>query len=228
MTITPEDLAAFADGELDPQRAAHVAEAVAADPALAAQVAAHKALRARLGAHFAPILDAPVSEALSAPLRPAAAEVVDLAAARERREHTRTLPRWTWLAAPALAASLVLAVFLRGGGDAGGYAQGPLVATLDTQLAAGPPGDGDTRILLSFRDKAGDYCRAFAGAQQSGIACRDARGWRMVAGEGGVEAQRGDYRMAGSADVLALAQELADGPALDAQQEQAARARGWR
>jgi AraC-like DNA-binding protein len=48
MTISREELAAFADGELDTGREAEIAAAVAADPALAAQVEAHRALKARL------------------------------------------------------------------------------------------------------------------------------------------------------------------------------------
>jgi anti-sigma factor RsiW len=49
MTISREELAAFADGELGAARAAEVAAAVAADGALQAQVEAHRALRAQLG-----------------------------------------------------------------------------------------------------------------------------------------------------------------------------------
>ena len=47
MTVTREELAAFADGELDPAREAEVAAAVAADPELEAQLEAHRTLRAR-------------------------------------------------------------------------------------------------------------------------------------------------------------------------------------
>ena len=46
MSVTPEELAAFADGELDPAREAEVATAIAAAPTLAEQVRAHRA-RAR-------------------------------------------------------------------------------------------------------------------------------------------------------------------------------------
>lgn len=223
MSVTPEELAAYADGELDAAREMNVAAAVAADPALEAQVRAHRALRARLGAHFAPIMDAPLPERLTAPLRGQQAEIIDLAAARERRS-----PRWSWMVAPALAASLALAVFLPRGGD--DYASGTLADTLDAQLVAAQPADAPTRILLSFRDESGSYCRAFAGAAQSGIACRDAEGWRLVTEGEGAPAQKGEYRMAGNpaAEMLERAQAMAAGPALDAAQEEAAKARGWR
>lgn len=223
MTVTREELAAYADGELGGTRAAEVALAVTADPALQAQVDEHRALKAKLAAHFAPILDAPLPEHLTAPLRRQEAEIIDFAAARNRR-----IARWSWIAAPALAASLALAVFVPRGGD--GYASGALAETLDTQLVAAQPADAPTRILLSFRDKAGSYCRAFAGEAQSGIACRDAEGWRLVTEGEGAAAQAGEYRMAGNpaAEMLERAQAMAAGPALDAPQERAARERGWR
>jgi hypothetical protein len=223
MTVTREELAAFADGELDAVREAEVAAAVEADPELKAQVDAHRALKAALSAHFAPILEAPLPERLTAPFQRREAEVIDFATARDRR-----IVRWSWIAAPALAAALALAVFMPRGVD--GYASGALVGTLDTQLVAAQPADAPTRILLSFRDRSGSYCRAFAGEAQSGIACRDAEGWRLVTEGAGVAAQAGEYRMAGAsaAEVLERAQAMAAGPALDGAQEQAAKARGWR
>jgi anti-sigma factor RsiW len=228
MSVTREELAAFADGELEPARQAEVAAAVAADPALAAQLEAHRALRERLGAHFAPVLEAPVPDRLTALLRPEP-PVIDFGAARDKRERARSLPRWTWFAGPALAASLALAVFMPRGGD-DGYASGELAAALDGQLVAAQSADAPTRILLSFRDEEGAYCRAFAGAAQSGIACRDEAGWRLRHEGEGIAGQDGDYRMAGATAgaVLERAQAMAAGPALDAAQEQAAKARGWR
>lgn len=229
MIVTPEELAAFADGELDAPREAEIAAVVAADPALMAQVEAHRALKERLGTRFAPIAAEPVPERLSALLERNSAEVVDFAGARERRERARTLPRWTWFAGPALAASLALAVFLPRGVDED-YAQGSLAETLEGQLVAGQDPAAPTRILLSFRDADGDYCRAFAGMELSGIACRDDSGWRLVFEGEGAAAQGTDYRMAGAGTVEALerAQAMADGPALNAEEEATAKARGWR
>ena len=223
MTVTREELVAYADGELDAARGAEVAAAVAVDPELKAQVDGHRALKAALGAHFAPILGAPLPEDLTAPLQRPEAEVIDFAAARNRR-----IVRWSWIAAPALAAALALAVFMPRGDD--GYASGALAGTLDSQLVAAQPADAPTRILLSFRDQSGNYCRAFAGEAQSGIACRDAEGWRLVSEGDGAAAQTGEYRMAGAsaAEVLERAQAMAAGPALDGAQELAAKARGWR
>lgn len=228
MGVTREDLAAFADGELDPARAAEVAAVLAADPVLSDELRAHRALRERLGAHFAPILQEAVPESLAAPLQPRTENVVSFAKAQEQRR-SRPTSRWAWFAAPALAASVALVLSLpRGAGE--GYAGDALAAVLDRQLVATQGAEADLRILLSFRDDTGAYCRAFAGARQSGIACRDDEGWRLRMSGAGVAAQVGDYRMAGTpaAKLLDRAQAMAAGPALDAAQERAARERGWR
>ncbi len=232
MTIAREELAAFADGELTGTREAEVAAAVAADPALARQVAAHRALKATLTDHFEPIARQPVPDGLAATLAPKPeGEVVDFTAARDRIEARRSLPRWSWVAGPALAASLALVLFLpRGEGDLGPYAEGRLASVLDSRLVAEQSPVAETRILVSFRNKSGDLCRAFGGDEGSGIACRDERGWRLDFMGEASEAGTTDYRMAGpqAAEVLARAQAMAGGPALDAEAEAEARARDWR
>ncbi len=230
MSVTREELAAFADGELKEPRRSEVAAAVSADPVLAGEVERHRALKDRLSAHFAPILDQQVPERLTALLGGAEAKVADLTAARQRKA-TRGRPRWGWIVGPALAASLALAVFLpRGGSVPEGYLGPQLASALDRQLVASQAGDAPTRVLLSFRNAGGQYCRAFSGEAQSGIACKDAIGWHMEASGPGGGAQQGDYRMAGSpsAELMVRAQEMASGPALSAEEERVARGRGWR
>lgn len=237
MTITPERLAAFADGEL-PEAEARLVEAdVAQNPDLARQVAAHRALRQRLSAHFAPILNAPLPDHLVAPLASPDPSVVDFAKARQRRDTRRGIPRWTWIAGPALAASLVLAVILPGQDNADttlvegrAYAANSLAKALDSQLSSASPASAQTRILLSFKDSAGTYCRAFSGKAKSGIACRDQQGWQLRKLIGGSHGAGGAYRQAGNpnAELMTLAQDMAPEGALDANQEQAAKAGGWR
>lgn len=232
MTIAPEDIAAFADGELSSDREAEVAAAVAADPVFAEQVERHKSLKAMLGGHYAPVLDQPVPDRLATMLAQSqGAEVVDFAAARKKRESLKRLPHWGWLSGPALAASLALAVFLPGQGvESSAYAGTQLAAILDDRLVADQSQTDETRLLLSFRTEEGRYCRAFSASGGGGIACRDDRGWKLrVVGEGS-EGASTDYRMAGAgdADILALAQDIAAGPALDAEAERAARVQGWR
>ena len=91
------------------------------------------------------------------------------------------------------------------------------------------PAGADTRILLSFRNGEGDYCRAFNAVSGNGIACRDAQGWKLEALGAGEAESASDYRMAGAdaGAIMAQAQSMADGPALDAEAEAAARAAGW-
>lgn len=230
MTVTREELAAFADGELGEPRRSQVADEVAQDEALTAEVQRHRALKEQLNAHFAPILDQPVPDRLTGLLGADEGKVADFMAARQKREARRRVPRWGWIAGPALAASLALAVILPGGGAPEGYAGTELAAVLDERLVADQAPGEDVRVLLSFRDEAGAYCRAFAGAEQSGIACRDDTGWKLQLEGQGATGHGTDYRMAGAdaAEILARAQEMASGPALDAADEQAARNSGWR
>ena len=81
MSIDRETLMAYADGQLGPEDRIMVEAAIAADPDMARDVEAHQALRAQLGAHFAPILEAPLPGHLTAPLEP---KVVDFAAGRDK------------------------------------------------------------------------------------------------------------------------------------------------
>lgn len=235
MTVTREEIAAFADGELPPAREAEVAASIAADPELAREVEAHRALEAMLKRHLDPIAAAPVPDALAvllaSPGHPDEASVVDLDAARQHRAAKRALPRWSWVVGPALAASLaVVVLFPRGGEEAPGYAEPQLARLLDDRLVAQQAPDDEIRVLLSFRSREGEYCRAFSGSAASGIACRDDAGWRIETDGEGVAAAGNDYRMAGagSAALMARAQEMAAGAALDAAAEAEARENGWR
>lgn len=225
---------AFVDGELDDVTTARLARAAEGDGELARAIAAERSLRDKLGGHFAPILAEPVPERLTAPID-AARKVVSLDAARDRRFgfNARTL-RW---AGPAMAAALVLALLvpgLRGGPvetrDGLSYASGDLAQALDTQLVAEQAGGSDTRVMVSFADEAGTLCRGFARADLSGIACLEVGGWHLRVQRDGIDVASGDYRQASSVDsaIMAAAQDMAAGPAFDARQERAAKARGWK
>lgn len=236
MTVTREELAAFADGELDPARAAEVAAAIASDPALAREVEAHRALKGLLSNHFAPIVDEPVPDRFAALLggakdeQPAAAAVIDFATARAERA-SRRIPRWGWVVGPALAASLgLLLINTPTPGSGGSYADSQLASALDTRLVIDPPAAGEPRVLLSFARADGELCRAYASPARSGIACRDSKGWRIERSGPGIDPAASDYRQAGSPldELMASAQDMARDGALDPQQEAAARQRGWR
>lgn len=201
MTDDP-DFYAWLDGELAEPQAGAMAAKVAADPELSAFAAEHRALGQRLSAAFAPIVDAPVPDALRAAATPSA-DVIDFAAARARK--TR---RWT-VTGLAMAASLALGLTLgvampRGGSgsfetrDGRLAAAGTLDHALDTQLASAGEQSG-VRIGLTFKDESGRYCRSFSSGAQSGLACRTGGDWAiegLVAGQSG----RGDYRMAAGPD----------------------------
>lgn len=277
MSVTREELTALADGELSGEEAARVEAAVAADPALAQRLEAERALRAALRGHLEPVAHEPVPDALIDLIARAAAEdsersmtdkvagkitgkitdgartkpadVVDLAAARTRREEAEKAskraakgPRVPLFAdrrmAFAIAASLVLGLMLGTQLQSEGpitqtrqglVASGALARTLDRQLAS--TGDaGGTRILASFRRKGGDYCRVFAGASTSGIACKEDGTWLLVRTMAGGGAQSSEYRQAGSAqgDMLAAAQDMMSGDPLDEAEERASIEKGWR
>jgi hypothetical protein len=237
MTVTQEMIAAFADGELSGDERRQVEEAIAADPALARKVESHRALRGQLAGHYAPILEAKVPDHLVAMLAdktgtPAdreSAEVVSFAAERQKRGLAPMIRRFAPIAGPALAASLVLALWQPWQGTSpAGYADPALAEALDTQLAANQPASAPTRMLLSFENGSGELCRAYSAAETGGIACRDDSGWRIDARITGSGAQDTQFRQAGSeAELFAAVQEMAAGAALDADAEAAAKAKGW-
>lgn len=238
MTIAPERLAAYADGQLSPDEAREVEQAIGVDPALGRAVDAHRSLRDRLGVHFAPVLSESVPDRLTTLLMPAerdGAKVVDFAAAASKRAQPAVTRSWTRYAGPALAATLVLGVIGLGAGwrsvrASGDYASGAVASALDRQLVASQPADAKVRVLLSFRDRVGAVCRAYATIGQSGIACHDRGGWRTTRRFEASAVTIGEYRQAGSPDtaVMRAAQDMARGGALDTRAEAEAQRKGWR
>lgn len=226
MTIDAETLMAYADGEADPLTAKRVERAMAADPALAAEVARHRALTARLRGAFAAVDAAPMPGRIEAMVREGAA-VVPLA-----RAAPSPAPwpgrRWLPAVAAALVAGLALGQFVpRGEGELASrdgvtIASGALGKALGTQLAATQAADAPVRIGLTFRDPGGALCRTFEEARRAGIACAGPEGWRIerldaVAGE-----RAGAYRQAGAPAIMAAAQAMMTGEPLDAAQERTA------
>lgn len=232
MTIDPEMLMAYADGELDELAAKRVERAIAEDPELARQVEAHRALRARIAGHFAPVAEAPLPDRLKAMLQ---ANVASIDVARETRARSRWIAssrNWAALAA-ALVIGLVVGQTLDLNpapvGSSGGtlVAQAGLERALDTQLASAQSADAATRIGLTFHDREGVVCRTFEAQALAGIACRADDAWQVRQLMSG-DVKATDYRQAGSAETLAAAEAMmADGP-MDAEAERAARDGGWR
>lgn len=246
MSVTPEELMAYADGELPAGDAARVEAAIAGDPALAERLAAERRLRDALRHHLDPVAQEPVPDNLAAMIardgQGDTRNVVPLAAARKARKEAarpdkRRLPQ-RWGSGIAMAAALVLGIMLGTQlQSAGPFSdkQGALVASgglakgLESQLASAQGEAGPLRILTSFRRSGGDYCRVFESGSAAGIACKDDGDWmleRMIATG---PRQTGEYRQAGSPQsaLLAAAQDMAAGDPLDAAAERKARASAW-
>lgn len=246
MKISEQMLAAYVDGELDAAGVLVVETWMREDAEVADCVARSRALRGQLRRAYAPVLDEPVPERLLAAAGAAGSASLTgnvLALQRPAPSLTRRgelawrLPHWA-----ALAASLVLGLLLAplldedGAGpfDSTGQAllaRGELMQALDRQLAS-EASTGAVSVGLSFRARDGSFCRSFTLAEQSlsGLACRQAAGWRVSAlGEATVE--RGELRRAGSALPPAVAAEVDArivGEPLDAAGERKARDTGWR
>jgi hypothetical protein len=238
--ITDETIMAYVDGELDAAGIAELEAAMAADPAVAERVARQAELRATASQAFAGVLHEAVPERLLrvAGVLPEGAEVVrpDFRREIEPKSHKPVRPLY-WA---AMAATLVVGVLAGrmldpapfAAGPGGLQARGDLAAALDRKPSAQ---DGVVRIGLSFRNNERAYCRTFQMDREAlaGLACRERDRWmvRMTAASKAGPADGNGYRMAGSAipaPVLASVDETIVGEPLDAAQERAALAAGWR
>jgi len=232
MAMDDDMLMAFVDGELNEIGRARVERALAEDPALRARIDVQRLLRARLAQHYAPAADEEVPERFRELL---GTQVVDLSAVRARRAR----PLWQTFA--ALAATLVLGLtigrtlLLPAAGPIaveGGVmvARGELATALDIQLASAQAAGAPIRIGVSFAGSNGRLCRTFDGEAAAGIACRSDNGWQVLMTAAGSGGQRGDYRQAGSENLLVqqAAQEMMTGDPLDDAAERLARDSGWR
>lgn len=229
-----EQFYAWLDGELDEEDAASVAARVAADPELLKLAEQHRALGAKLRSAFDPIALSPVPEHLLAAARPQTT-VVDFGKAREKRSIRFGLPQWAAIAA-TLVVGVITGTMLQGGGsspvetsDGRLIAAASLDKALDVQLASADQ-SGPVRIGMTFRDGSGAICRTFIDAGSSGLACQDRGQWQIRGLFAAPEGQQADFRMAAGADpaVGALIDSTIAGDAFDANQERAAKERGWR
>lgn len=180
MSIDDQTLMAFADGELPAARAAEVAAAVAADPALAAKVERFRAVRGKLAGSLDGLAPPP--------------DVLARAEAATARQAVRMRPFVGAMLAAGIA-GVVLGVTLPWEGR-GRYndAIGPDMRTRGslTRALEKTPSGSERRILQAkvqplFTARAGDGepCRAFRVVRTSesfeGVACRERRRWRIVA-----------------------------------------------
>lgn len=114
-------------------------------------------------------------------------------------------------------------------------AAGMLAHALSQQLAVDQTAAAPVRIGVSFRSKAGEYCRTFSlrePAALAGLACRAADGWELgvLARTESPAVSSGSYRQAASSmppAVIAAVESQIAGQPLDAHAEAAARGRHW-
>ena len=226
-SFTDAQLAAFMDGSLADEALIDAIEsAINADPALAQRaeaLAAGDDLAPLVRDAFAPLLDAPVPERLTAAIAPREADVIDLAAARAAKAPVLPVPandtgrsNWRWPQFGAMAASLVLGVMIGGpllkGGSGGPQADGLVLASADltAMLDRAPSGQrtdlaalGEGEVVLTFRNADGQLCRQFmidgaGGATSDALACAGANGdgWQIEA-YGRRAAPAGEMKLAG-------------------------------
>jgi hypothetical protein len=228
--FTDAQLAAYLERTLDDDAlrdAIHTA--IRTDPALARRIEAltgGEEIASAVRNAFAPVLDAPVPQRMTATLTGGErSEVVDLAAVRIRDR----LPRpandtgrfggnWRWPQFGAMAASLALGVLIggpliSGKGDARQGDESLVLASadLETMLDSAPSGQkvdlaalGRGEVVLTFRNDEGELCRQFmlegtGGKTSDALACTgiDAdRGWQIEA-YGRRAAPLGEMRLAG-------------------------------
>jgi hypothetical protein len=245
MGITDQLLMAYVDGELSPDLAALILSRMESEPDLLERLEQHQRLRSQLSAAYGPVMGEPLPPDLAALL---AREGVRVGASRAKaapgfifRTFDSSWPMWAAAAAAAVVGVGVSQALhmndplaLSGGRI---VASGALARSLEHNLAAdatGPGAKAGAKIMASFEDRTGRYCRVFeaaAGGRQGGVACKNDGRWAVVAlaNTPGSEPE-GDYRQAASAmpaSVVAAVEELQPSSVLTPDQERQARTRQW-
>jgi hypothetical protein len=255
MTFSEETLMAYADNELDPQTRSAVEAAMTADPDIAKRIAQHKALRGKLRATFDKVLSEPPPQRLIDTTRgvPTVRREGNVIPLRRKQAPRRGWPQWASLAATLVIGVIIGHALLRmpaSGGDSpvtsrNGevLANGALAQALSDQLASTQPADAPVRIGVSFKSKAGAYCRTFTLRESTalaGLACRDHDDWRVqmlaqsaqaqAPAESETSSTNTGYRQASSQmphSVLQAVEDNIAGDTLDAHAEASARDQHW-
>ena len=195
----------------------------------------------------------PPLQAVAAPA-PAANDALPPGASDARRAALPAARRWAWPQFAAMAACLVLGIAIGprvlaprapAAGDALALdvapdgaitAQGALRDALERSVG-GTVLDPNAKVGvgLTFRDRAKQYCRTFTlDSASSGIACRQAEGWvvaHLEHARNAREGEAGGYRTAASPlspTLLQAIDAMRAGDTLDAEDEKAAQAKGWK
>jgi hypothetical protein len=238
--ITDQLLMAYVDGELSPDLAAMILSRLTAEPDLLERMEEHQRLRGELSALYEPVIGEPLPHSLTDLLSRDDAEDAWRPPARAF-DLQRLMNAWP-IAATAAAAALIgvglSEVFhakdpLARSSDGRITASGSLARALENDLAPGSPAS-DAKILASFEDRSGQYCRVFqtGGGHEDGVACKNGGRWLVVAlaNATGAEPSQG-YRQASSALAASIAtavDELQASNAMTLAQERQARTQQWR
>jgi hypothetical protein len=239
MSVSEEELSAYADGQLAEEERTRVAALVEADPALSARVARMRAAGLALRAGFDEVMNEAAPERFTALLAPKSAEVIQFPS--KPKLAGKSLPPWLGIAAAAcFGIAFVGGRFtapqpsLEFMADGGVRAHGALSRALDRQ-ASSSEANRVVEIALSFPAEDGQFCRVFrlrgAAADASGLACGAKGDWSIVAlTEIPGSAGRADYQQADGAvpeAILNAASERRTGDPLDAEAEADAIRNGW-
>lgn len=236
MSVSDEELQAFADGMLEGEDALRVEAAIGRDPDLERRVDRMRRAAATLRGAFDGVLRDPVPARLEAALAEADTARGEIVPFPQR------LPRAVW--AMAAAASLALA-FVGGRlaapdqplhvADGRVLATGALEQALNSTPSGEPSGEaGPVAIALSFPRDGGGFCRVFRltqGAGSAGLACGEHNSWTIVALANAPHADAGGYRQAAGdlpRSILEAAGEERAGDPLDSAAEAGLIRRGWR
>jgi hypothetical protein len=244
MTFSEETLMAYADNELDAQTRAAVEAAMATDPEIARRVAQHKALRGKLRLAFDNVIEEPTPQRLINAARgvPAVRREGNVIPLRRKAPPPRAWPQWASIAASLVVGVIIGQAMLRGNGssavtsrDGQLMANSVLAHALSEQLASTQTDHDPVHIGVSFKSKAGAYCRTFTLHETTtlaGLACRDHDDWHVQVLAQSTPAPEGSavYRQAGSELPKSVLQAVDDniaGDPLDATAEAAARGNSW-
>ncbi len=250
LVITDELLMAFADNELEDGLARQVEIGIASNPALASRLEVFRVTGRALGPHFDAVLEAQPPAVMlqairNAPMTLAVEGPREISFGRSIRNVLQSIGFGAspWPALAGVAAGLLIGlVSTQWGGPAGAIiseqngklvAAGALEKTLES-TAMQASQDGSVRIIATFKDETGRWCRLYQGPAHSGLACRqDAQSqWQILAtGEGVAGDENATTPSEGggakAVDDLAMTM-MASSAALDTQTEAALIARKWK
>jgi anti-sigma factor RsiW len=240
MGITDQLLMAYVDGELSPDLAALILSRLEAEPDLLERLERHQRLRSEVSDAYRPVMGEPLPPNLAALL---AQEGLKAGVATARLTERLVFGKFEkiWPMCAAVAAAAVVGVGLSEALHSREplalsrgriVAAGPLARSLEHSLAADGSGSG-AKIMASFEDRAGRYCRLFQarGSHEDGVACKNDGRWQVVALANAVGSEPPNgYRQASlalAASVEAAMGEFQASNVLTPEQELQARTREW-